>query len=322
MLIVQKFGGSSLADPEGLRRAARLAVKAREHKNQVIVVVSAMGDSTDDLTDLARQMSPAPPPRELDALLSTGELQSAALLAITLDSMGIPARSFSGWQAGIYSSSSFGSAEIDHIETEKLRPCLDAGVIAVVAGFQALAPDGSVSTLGRGGSDTSAVMLAAAFHADRCEIYSDVEGIYTADPRLVEKPRLLRQMDVGDMLKLSLCGSQVLHSRSVREAKKSRVPLKLLSSFHPAVGTQVCPLQEEERPFCAGITWDREANFLSLVGKGVDGDLLPRLHRILSAAGIRIRSVRLRKEQLSLEILPEERQAAIDLIHSALFPEP
>ena len=321
MRIVQKFGGSSLADAAGLGRAAGLAAKAREEGAQVIVVVSAMGKTTDALCELARSICPTPPAREMDALLSTGELQSAALLAIMLSSLGVPARSFSGGQAGIFAGGCHGSAVIDHIDCEKLTPTLEEGTIAVVTGFQALGPDGSVCTLGRGGSDTSAVALAAAFGAGPCEIYTDVDGIYTADPRLVEEAVLLPQIDYRDMLRLSLCGSQVLHSPCVKHAMEQGLPIRLLSSFRPGPGSLVCRLKDSQRPALAGITRDREKSTLSLVGRGVDGELLPRLQRILAGAGMKIRSLRLQEEQLTLELRPEQLPDAVRLLHSALFLE-
>jgi len=319
MRIVQKFGGSSLADPEGLRRAAALALAAQQGTNAVITVVSAMGDTTDKLGDLARRICPSPPEREMDALLSTGELQSAALLAIMLSALGGRARSCSGAQAGIHSSGAHGSAEILHIDTDALRPILEDGQIAVVAGFQAQGPDGSVCTLGRGGSDTSAVALAAAFQAERCEIYTDVDGIYSADPRMVEDAVLLPRIDFRDMLRLSRCGSQVLHGPCVQLAMDHNLPIRLLSSFHPGEGSLVCFVPEGQRPAVAGITRDREKNTLSVVGRGVDGELLPRLARILAGAGMKIRSVSCGAEQLSLELRPEHLHGAVNLIHSALF---
>ena len=180
MLIVQKFGGSSLAGTERLRRAAGIAAEARRRGHSVLVVVSAMGDTTDELLDMAHEISSQPPARELDALISTGEQQSAALMAITLESMGLAARSFTGWQAGIITDGSHAEARIEMIAAGELAAALDRGEIAVVSGFQGVSPEGGITTLGRGGSDTTAVALAAALDAERCEIYTDVDGIYTA----------------------------------------------------------------------------------------------------------------------------------------------
>ena len=241
MRIVQKFGGSSLADAAGLGRAAGLAAKAREEGAQVIVVVSAMGKSTDALCELARSICPSPPAREMDALLSTGELQSAALLAIMLSSLGIPARSFSGGQAGIFAGGSHGNAVIDHIECEKLRPTLEEGTIAVVTGFQALGPDGSVCTLGRGGSDTTAVALAAFLGADLCRIYTDVDGVYDRDPQIFPDAVRFHRISYEKMMALIENGAQVLHDRSVEFARSYGICIEVLSAFTGAPGTIVGP---------------------------------------------------------------------------------
>ena len=246
MLIVQKFGGSSLADLQRLRRAAGIAAEARRRENQVVLVVSAAGNSTDELLSLARRILPHPPRRELDALLATGEQRSAALMAMMLESLGCPARSFSGARAGIHTDGNFGEAAILRVEPETLRRSLSDGEIAVVAGFQGRSPTGEVATLGRGGSDTTAVALAAALEAERCEIYTDVDGICTADPRLIPSARLLREIDSRDMLRLAQAGSQVLHPGSVRLAMEKTVPLWLLSSFRAGEGTRVLLLRRPE----------------------------------------------------------------------------
>ena len=258
MLIVQKFGGSSLADLQRLRRAAGIAAEARRRENQVVLVVSAAGNSTDELLSLARRILPHPPRRELDALMATGEQRSAALMAMMLESLGCPARSFSGARAGIHTDGNFGEAAILRVEPERLLAALDAGKSPLWQAFRA-APDGDVTTLGRGGSDTTAVALAAALEAERCEIYTDVDGIYTADPRLIPSARLLREIDSRDMLRLAEAGSQVLHPGSVRLAMEKTVPLWLLSSFRAGEGTRVLLLPEERRPPLAGVTRDDAA---------------------------------------------------------------
>ena len=235
MLTVQKFGGSSLAGPEGLRRAAAIISRARREGQAVIAVVSAMGDTTDDLLALARELAPEPPKRELDALLGTGEQQSAALLAITLESLGEPARSLSGAQAGIFADGVHGDGRISLMFPRRLLETLDEGRAAVVCGFQGLDAEGDLITLGRGGSDTSAVAIAAALHADRCEIYTDVEGIYTADPRVLPEARRLSAIDYEDMLRLAEAGSQVLHDRSVRLAMAQGVEI-ILRTRRPCPG--------------------------------------------------------------------------------------
>ena len=254
MLIIQKFGGSSLAGPERLRRAASIISAARRQGHAVIAVVSAMGDTTDDLLALAHTLTPDPPPRELDALLGTGEQQSAALLAITLDSIGEAARSLSGAQAGIFAAGVHGDGRIALMLPRRLLETLDEERVAVVCGFQGLDAEGDLITLGRGGSDTSAVAIAAALRADRCEIYTDVDGIYTADPRVLPEARYLPAIDYEDMLRLAEAGSQVLHDRSVRLAMEQGVTITLRSSFTGEGGSVVRRLDESERPPYAGLT--------------------------------------------------------------------
>lgn len=315
-MIVQKFGGSSLADLSGLRRAADLILTARQKGHKVVAVVSAMGDTTDELTELAQKISPRPPLRELDALLSTGEIQSAALLAIMLQSLGAPARSFSGPQAGIHSSASFSDADISCIKTQSLEDALNQGYIAVVAGFQGLAPDGSIATLGRGGSDTSAVSLAAALGAERCEIYKDVDGIYTADPRLAKDARLLGKIDFKDMHTLSLCGSQVLHCRSVSRAMEAGLPMIVLNSFRKSAGTAVCSLPDDDRPDYAGITRNASLHSLSLVGKAVSEETEERLCRLLEEAGIQVLSSAVREGVITLLLPAGKLEPALQLAHT------
>ena len=223
MLVVQKFGGSSLAGPERLRRAANICLDARKRGNDVVLVVSAMGNTTDDLEDIALKISASPPAREMDALMTTGEQQSAALMAIMLESLGTPARSFAGWQAGLFTDRRHGDARISVIAPGRINAALAEGVTPVVSGYQGVSSSGDVTALGRGGSDTTAVALAAALGADKCEIYTDVDGIYTADPRLIKDARKLARIDYRDMLRLARAGSQVLHPRS---SWRSKAPLR------------------------------------------------------------------------------------------------
>ena len=267
MRIVQKFGGSSLADLSRLRRAAALCLEAKCRGNEVLAVVSAAGDSTDEMIALARRITPRPPARELDALLATGEQRSAALLAMMLRQLGAPARSFSGWQAGLITEEKHGDAQLLLAAPRRLTESLAAGEIPVVAGFQGVTPAGDISTLGRGGSDTTAVALAAALEAGRCEIYTDVDGIYTADPRLVEGAKLLGAVDFRDMLALAQAGSQVLHAESVRLAMAEQQPIRLLSAFTASPGSEVRALSSDERPPLAGVTRDGEAHSVTLVGR-------------------------------------------------------
>ncbi|MBR3475162.1 MAG: aspartate kinase [Oscillospiraceae bacterium] len=319
MLIVQKFGGSSLADLSRLRRAAGIAAEARRRGSQVALVVSAAGDSTDELLSLARQILPHPPARELDALLGTGEQVSAALMTMMLWSLGQPARSFSGPQAGIRTDGRHGEAAILSVEPERLRRSLEAGEIAVVAGFQGQSPAGDLSTLGRGGSDTTAVALAAALGAGRCEIYTDVDGIYTADPRLIPSARLLPEIDSRDMLRLAEAGSQVLHPGSVRLAMEKAVPLVLLSSFRAGPGSRVLLLPEERRPPLAGVTRDPEKNSVTLVGRAADGALLEALREQLERSGIPVRETRAEEGCVTLTVAPAQLLPALELCHRAVI---
>ena len=319
MLIVQKFGGSSLADPERLRRAAGISLEARRRGNRVVTVVSAAGDSTDELLERARALTKHPDPRELDALAATGEQQSAALMAICIQSLGGKARSLTGWQAGILSDPRHGDARICLVVPARIEQALAAGEIAVVTGFQAVSPQGEITTLGRGGSDTSAVTLAAALGAERCEIYTDVDGIYTADPRLVPGAKLLEQIDFRDMLALAEAGSQVLHPRSVALAEANGTEIRLLSSFRPGPGSVVRNLAEQERPPIAGVTRDAEKSVVTAVGRAVGPDMLEHLEEVLKENGI----VPLRGEagggRLQIQVAPDRLLPALALTHRTLF---
>ena len=315
MLIVQKFGGSSLADLERLRRAAGICAEVRRRGNDLVVVVSAAGDSTDTLLETARKIHPHPPARELDALMATGEQRSAALMAIMLESLGQPARSFSGWQAGIHTDATHGEAAILRIEPERLIRALERGQIAVTAGFQGLSPEEDVTTLGRGGSDTTAVALAVALQADRCEIYTDVDGICTADPRLLPDARLLREIDFRDMLRLAEAGSQVLHPGSVRLAMKAGLELHLLSSFRPGAGSVVRALEEETRLPLAGVTRDEAKGSVTLVGRAADEALLQRLATRLEHSGIPVRGGETGEGCATLTVAPAQLLQALELCH-------
>ena len=230
-LIVQKFGGSSVRDAQRIRNVAGIIADTYRAGNQVLVVLSAQGDTTDDLIEKAREINPRASKREMDMLLSTGEQISIALCAMALEGMGLPVVSLTGWQVGIHTSSAYGSARIKTIDQERVRQELDKNKIVLVAGFQGVNRFGDVTTLGRGGSDTSAVALAAAFHADLCQIYTDVDGVYTTDPRLVPDARKLQEITYDEMLELASQGAQVLHNRSVELAKKYQVNLEVLSSL-------------------------------------------------------------------------------------------
>jgi len=245
-LIVQKFGGSSVASPEKILRAARRAIRAQQEGNQVVMVVSAMGDTTDDLLDLAAKITDRPPAREMDMLLSTGEQVSVALMAIAIHSLGHQAVSLTGAQIGVKTDGTFRKARIRSIETARLRKSLDEGNIVIAAGFQGIDDQFNITTLGRGGSDTTAVALAAVLRADACEIYTDVDGVYTTDPRVVPEARRASRIGYDEMLELASLGAGVMHSRSIEFGKKFDVPIHVRSSFTDQPGTMI--VAEPERP--------------------------------------------------------------------------
>jgi aspartate kinase len=275
-LIVQKYGGSSVADAESIKRVAKRIVDTRRAGHDVVVAVSAMGDTTDELLDLADQVAPIPAPRELDMLLSSGERISMALLAMAIHSMGFEARSFTGSQAGMITTADHGAARIVDVTPIRLREALDEGAIVIVAGFQGFNRDTrDITTLGRGGTDTTAVALAAALEADACEIYSDVDGIYTADPRVVAKARKLKTITSEEMLELSANGAKVLYIRAVEYARRHGVLIHARSTFSPNVGTYVlgpgmtAPDGEGEgmeEPIVAGVATDLSQAKITVVG--------------------------------------------------------
>ena len=318
MLTVQKFGGSSVADAEKIRRVAEITAACAEGGGAVVVVLSARGDTTDELISDAAEISTDPPKRELDALLSTGELSSAALMAMQLSEMGLDCVSLSGRQAGIHTDSNHGEARITNINTCRIMRELGAGKIVLVAGFQGVSDNDDITTLGRGGSDTTAVALAAALGADRCEIYSDVDGIYTADPRLVTGARKMDEIDYEDMLRLALGGSQVLHSRSVAAAIKNGVEVWLLSSYVKAPGTLMTHLAE--RPDICGVTRDKRLNKISVVGRAVSRDTLAESIAVLSQHDILTLSAETGEGVCALTVEPELVLPAMELIHDHFFP--
>lgn len=274
-LIVQKFGGSSVSDAEGIKRVAKRIVEARKAGNDVVVAVSAMGDTTDELLDLAHEVTPIPAPRELDMLLTAGERISMALLAMAIKSLGHDARSFTGSQAGMITDAHHGSARIVDVTPVRLREALDEGAIVIVAGFQGFNRDTrDITTLGRGGSDTTAVALAAALDADLCEIYTDVDGVFTSDPRVVPLARKIDRITSEEMLELAASGAKVLHIRAVEYARRHGVTLHVRSSFNSNEGTIVynpaqSPEGEEsnvEDPIIAGVASDLSEAKITVVG--------------------------------------------------------
>jgi aspartate kinase len=268
-LVVQKYGGSSVADAERIKRVAERIVLTRKAGNDVCVVVSAMGDTTDELIDLAHQVSPLPPGREFDMLLTAGERISMALLAMAIHNLGFEARSYTGSQAGVITTSSHGRARIIDVTPGRLRGALDEGAITIVAGFQGVAQDTKdITTLGRGGSDTTAVALAAALKADVCEIYTDVDGVYSADPRIVSQARRIDQITYEEMLELAACGAKILHLRSVEYARRFSVPIHVRSSYSTNPGTIVTGSMEDlpvEQALITGVAHDRSEAKITIV---------------------------------------------------------
>ncbi|NQW86584.1 MULTISPECIES: aspartate kinase [unclassified Frigoribacterium] len=269
-LIVQKFGGSSVADAESIKRVAKRIVETRKAGNDVVVAVSAMGDTTDELLDLANEVSPLPGGRELDMLLTAGERISMALLAMAIRSLGVEARSYTGSQAGMITDAQHGKARIVDVTPGRVRDALDAGYVAIVAGFQGFnRSTGDITTLGRGGSDTTAVALAAALDADMCEIYTDVDGVFTADPRVVPKARKLDRVTSEEMLELAAAGSKVLYIRAVEYARRHGVTLHVRSSFNNNEGTLVVNPKEGENveePIISGVAGDLSEGKITVVG--------------------------------------------------------
>jgi aspartate kinase len=266
-LIVQKYGGTSVGSVARVHAVAEQVATLRAQGHRVAVVVSAMGDSTDRLLDLARQLSPTPASRELDALLATGEMVSCALLAMALCDRGWPAKSYNALQLPLTTSGVHGRARIEGLECAGLRADCAAGVIPVFTGFQGRGPDGSITTIGRGGSDTSAVALAVALQADECQILTDVDGVYTADPRVVPDARRLDRISFEEMLEMAGQGSRVLHLRSVEFAARHGVRLRVLSSFRPGPGTLICEEDTQvEAPVVAGIAFNRDEAEITVSG--------------------------------------------------------
>ena len=269
-LIVQKFGGSSVADAESIKRVAKRIVQTREAGNDVVVVVSAMGDSTDELMDLAAEVSTVPAPREMDMLLTAGERISMALVAMAIRSLGHDARSFTGSQAGMITDAQHGTARIVEVTPGRLRDAVEEGAIAIVAGFQGFnRSTGDITTLGRGGSDTSAVALAAALDADICEIYTDVDGVFTADPRVVPKASKIDRISSEEMLELAASGAKVLNIRATEYARRHGVTLHVRSSFTPDEGTIVYnPTEGEtvEEPIITGVAADLSEAKITVAG--------------------------------------------------------
>jgi aspartate kinase len=292
-LIVQKFGGSSVADAEGMKRVANRIVATKKAGHQVVVVVSAMGDTTDELIDLANQVSPLPNGRELDMLLTAGERISMALLAMAIANLGHEARSFTGSQAGIITTSAHGRARVIDVTPGRIQEALKEGAIAIVAGFQGVSQDtNDITTLGRGGSDTTAVALAAALEADVCEIYTDVDGIFSADPRVAPAAKKLNTVTYEEMLELAASGAKVLHLRCVEYARRFDLPIHVRSSFSNKEGTWVVKDHPEggkmEQAIIAGIAHDKSEAKITIVGVPDRTGVAARIFQAIADADINV----------------------------------
>jgi aspartate kinase len=318
-VVVQKYGGTSVGDPSRIKVVADRVLQTRAGGNDMVVVVSAMGQTTDTLLDLAAQVSTSPLPREMDMLLTAGERISMALLAMALNDRGVPAVSYTGSQAGILTDSAHGGARITRITGERVRTSLDEGKVVIVAGFQGVDPESKeITTLGRGGSDTTAVALAATLEADACEILTDVAGVFTADPRTVPDARLLPDVDYAQMLTLAATGAGVLMPNSVELARDQQVPIHVRSSFTDEEGTWMRP-GVESRPF-AGIAHRVEGpeGLITLVGTSAHEAATAEMVA-LHDAGIVTALIGSDEQSVSFTVAPEQIENAVRFLHARLF---
>ena len=321
-LIVQKFGGSSVRDRERLLRAMRIVRRTWEQGDDVVVVLSAQGDTTDTLLACARELTEEPPPRELDALLATGETASVALGAIALASLGVPAVSLSGWQVPVGTDGTHGGANVRSVGVERIRQELAQRRVVLAAGFQGVDAAGDVTTLGRGGSDTSAVALAAFLGAERCIIYTDVDGVYTTDPRVCPTARRLAAVSCDQMLRLAANGAQVLHDRSVALAARHGVTVEVRLCEEGSVGTLVVPHVEESREV-TGVTRSRcgEVTRVTAIGRALPS--LAAIHAAVSAletAGITVLGLEEGEQRVTLLVKRADEDTALCAVHDALVP--
>ena len=287
-LIVQKFGGSSVANAERLFNVADIVTKTAAAGNEVVVVVSAQGDTTDDLIAKAAEINENPPKREMDVLLSAGEQISMSLLAMAVEKLGYRATSLTGWQAGVKTDLNYSASRIRSVNPERIRSLLDRNRIVIVAGFQGINSHDSITTLGRGGSDTTAVAIAAALHADLCQIYTDVDGVYTADPRVVPDARKLEEITFDEMLELATLGAQVLHNRSVEMAKKYNIDLEVVSSLTRNPGTKVKEVTSVEKMIISGVACDKDVARVTVSGLPDEPGKAFRLFSLLAKNKINI----------------------------------
>ena len=318
-IIVQKFGGSSVADADRVRNVANRVAETYREGNSVVVVVSAQGDTTDDLIEKAHEINENPSKREMDMLLATGEQISISLLAMAIEKIGLPVISLTGWQAGFCTNSNAGNARIQRIDTERILSELDKKKIVVVAGFQGLDKYDDITTLGRGGSDTSAVAIAAAIHADKCEIYTDVDGVYTADPRIVKNAKKLDEITYDEMLELASLGANVLHNRSVEMAKKYGVKLEVKSSFEKVDGTIVKEAVTVEKMLIRGIARDNDVARIAIIGLEDKPGIAFRVFSLLAKNNINVDVIlqsigRDNKKDISFTVTKNHLNEALELL--------
>ncbi len=319
MLIVKKFGGTSVGDQERIMNVARRCAEEYSKGNDVVVVLSAMGKTTDILLKTAREINPKAPKRELDMLMTTGEQTSVALMAIALDSLGIPAVSLNAFQVRMETTSVYGNARLKKIDKERILHELASRKIVIVTGFQGVNRYEDYTTLGRGGSDTTAVALAAALHADACEIYTDVDGVFTADPRIVPGARKLSEITYDEMLDLATCGAGVLHNRSVEMAKKYGVPLVVRSSLNNSEGTIVKEVTSVERMLISGVALDENAARISVMGLKDEPGIAFKLFNILAKNNVNVDIIlqsigREKTKDISFTVNEEDVENAIRII--------
>ena len=319
MLIVKKFGGTSVGDQERIMNVARRCAEEYSRGNDVVLVLSAMGKTTDILLKTAREINPKAPKRELDMLMTTGEQTSVALMAIALDSLGIPAISLNAFQVRMETTSVYGNARLKRIDKDRIRHELASRKIVIVTGFQGVNRYEDYTTLGRGGSDTTAVALAAALHADACEIYTDVDGVYTADPRIVPGARKISEITYDEMLDLATCGAGVLHNRSVEMAKNYGVPLVVRSSLNNSEGTIVKEVTSVERMLISGVALDENAARISVMGLKDEPGIAFKLFNILAKNNVNVDIIlqsigREKTKDISFTVNEEDVETAIQLI--------
>ena len=319
MLIVKKFGGTSVGDQERIMNVARRCAEEYSRGNDVVLVLSAMGKTTDILLKTAREINPKAPKRELDMLMTTGEQTSVALMAIALDSLGIPAISLNAFQVRMETTSVYGNARLKRIDKDRIRHELASRKIVIVTGFQGVNRYEDYTTLGRGGSDTTAVALAAALHADACEIYTDVDGVYTADPRIVPGARKISEITYDEMLDLATCGAGVLHNRSVEMAKKYGVPLVVRSSLNNSEGTIVKEVTSVERMLISGVALDENAARISVMGLKDEPGIAFKLFNILAKNNVNVDIIlqsigREKTKDISFTVNEDDVETAIQLI--------